>query len=768
MICVGMVAYTYYLKADIKEQKERVSHYHEESVLVNRMIDQVNRAQIEVNRYVATRQTKHYKAFQQNLSDVEGLVDTLKMSARDSSQHELLQEIKGLLKEKGRIILQLNRQFGDSASSGKVNELIEQYTPAVQEVIVSTTVKDTLIQSVPKKGFWRKLSGLFSSDKDTLVTQSIVTTDTVKIVKPDSIQLANEVSGIVEQVEESYKTRLSNIERQVYRLINADHEISTKLYSSLIEFYDHILYNRWSEVQRSDNLVSENSAYSMISGGIALVLILLFLLLIFRDVNRAYTMRKLLEEANERTEQIMKSRHQLLLSVSHDVKTPLNSILGNLELKEAGGRFEPEEIRAMENSGKHILSLLENLLHFSALEQGHLKTEEQTFYLSDFCREVCDMFHPLITQKRLQFLTEFNFPKDLFLRADALRLKQIIINVLSNAVKYTQTGSVRMEIEYNKSRLWCRITDTGVGIPKDRIDTVFKPFSRIEEHASMASGSGFGMYVVKGLVDLLNGSIRLSSEEAQGTQVTIIIPVSELSVEKKDDSSKKILLIDDDPSFLAMLETMLQCLGHTVKICHTLAEFEKELSSADRYDLILTDRQMGPFSGNNILEKVRQQSLRIPVVVITASSDYTEAQAKEEGFSAFLRKPVSISSLQQIVGGKQTFNMHSLHEMLENDTEMIREVLNAFVTTTEENLLHLRVALANKAIDQIASLAHKMLPMFLQIGDQTTSSALEKMEKYREKSLQELTDWEYEVETLIENADKLMRTIKEQYLTPKG
>lgn len=765
LICVGMVAYTYYIKADIKEQKERVSHYYEESILANRMIDKVNQAQIEVNRYVTTRQTKHYRAFQQNLSEVEGLIDTLRISAKDSSQYEILHEIKGLLREKGQIILQLNKHLAGSASSGKVDELMEQYTPAVQEVIVSTTVKDTLLQTVPKKGFFRKLTGLFSSDKDTLVTQSIVITDTVRTLKPDSIHLASEVSGIVEKVEMEYKNRLLNIERQVNRLINADHEISTKIYSSLIEFYDNILYNRWSEVQRSDNLVSENSTYSMISGGIALVLVLLFVILIFQDVNRAYTMRKLLEEANERTEQIMKSRHQLLLSVSHDVKTPLNSIMGNLELKEAGGRFAAEEVRSMENSGKHILTLLENLLNFSALEQGHLKKEEQKFFLNDFCRELCDMFHPLVKQKGLQFLTEFDFSADLFLQADELRLKQIVINVLSNAVKYTQSGSVKLEIDCHKGRLWCQITDTGVGIPKDQINSVFEPFLRIKEHATMAAGSGFGMYVVKGLVDLLDGSIRFSSEEAQGTQVTIIIPVKEVPVEKTDDSSKRILLIDDDSAFLSMLETMLHCLGHTVKACYSLAEFEKELLILDQYDVILTDMQMGTFSGKDILKKVRSCTAQIPVAVMTASSDYSEVQAKEQGFTIYLRKPVSISSLQQFVGGKQLFNMTSLNEMLENDAEMIQDVLTAFVVATEENLQHLQDALANKDIDRIALLAHKMLPMFLQVGDQNTSSALEKMEKYRGRSLQELSGWEYEVKTLIENAGKVIAVIKEQHLT---
>lgn len=765
LICVGMIAYTYYIKADIKEQKERISEYYEESILANRMIDKVNQAQIEVNRYVGTRQTKYYRAFQRNLSEVEGLVDTLRVSAKDSLQYEILHEIKELLKKKGQIILQLNKQFANSDSSIVVDEFIEEYTPAVQEMIISTTVKDTLVQAVPKKGFWRKFSGLFSSDQDTLITQSVVKTDTVKVLTPDSMQLANKVSGIVDKVEEEYRGRLLNIERQVNRLINADHEISTKLYSSLIKFYDNILYNRWSEVQRSDDIISENSRYSMISGGIALVLVLFFLILIFKDVNRAYTMRKLLEEANKRTEQIMKSRHQLLLSVSHDVKTPLNSIMGNLELKERGGRFEPEEIRSMENSGKHIMTLLENLLNFSALEQGHLKVEEQKFFLNDFCRELCDMFHPLIIQKGLRFETKFEFPKDLFLQADELRLKQIVINVLSNAVKYTQTGSIKMEIDGNESRLWCQITDTGVGIPKDQIQTVFEPFLRVKEHMAMATGSGFGMYVVKGLVDLLKGSIRLSSEEAQGTQVTIIIPVRAVPAEKADDSTKRILLIDDDSSFLSMLETMLQCLGHTVKACHTLAEFENELSSLDQYDVVLTDMQMGTFTGENILEKVRLHTETMPVAVMTAASDYSEVQSKEHGFSAYLKKPVSISSLQQFVGGKQTVNMDSLNEMLENDTEMIQHVLSTFVSASEENIQHLREALADKDINRVASLAHKMLPMFLQVGDHNTSAALEKMEKNRGKSLDELPGWEYEVETLIENAEKLILTIKEQHLT---
>lgn len=763
LICVGMVAYTYYIKADIKEQKERVLQYYEEAVVVNQLIEKVNQSQMEANRYVATRQTKHYRAFQQHLVGVEAMVDTLRLAARDSSQYDLLVEIQGLLKDKGRLILQLNRQFRNAGSPGKAGELMEQYAPAVQEVVISTTVTDTLVKAVPSKGFWRKLSGLFSSDTDTMVTRSVVKTDTMKLVKPDSIQLANEVGGIVEQVEEEYKTRLSTIERQVNSLIKADHEISTKLYSTLTDLYDTILYTRLSEVQRSDAIISKNSTYSMISGGLALGLILLFVILIFQDVSRAYKMRKLLEEANRRTEQIMQSRHRLLLSVSHDVKTPLNSILGNLELKGAGRRFEPEDIQAMQSAGKHILTLLENLLDFSALEQGHLKKEEQPFFLSELCAEVATLFRPLTQQKGLEFQTAFDFPEDLYLQGDELRIKQIMINLLSNAVKYTQTGMVRLEVEYPKKRLWCRVTDTGVGISKDQMERIFEPFSRVKENVSMAGGSGFGLYVVKGLVDLLGGSLQLASEEEQGTVATLIIPLKEISVEKRDSAPKRILLIDDDEAFLVVLEMMLQSLGHSVTVCRTTEEFEKEIQRPEEYDLVLTDMQMGAFSGVDTLKMVRRYAGTKPVILMTASSAYTGHDARRNGFDAYLKKPLTLSSLQRVIGGRQTLNMTSLYEMLDHDAELIRTVLDAFVRATEDNLGALRTALANKDIERVAQLAHKMLPMFLQIGDQPSAILLEKMEKYRGKSPGELSGWEYEVETLIDYAGKLIMTIQKDY-----
>lgn len=760
LICAGMVAYTYYIKADIKEQKERITQYYEDAVLANRMIEKVNQSQIEANRYVETRRTKHYQAFQQNLLEVEALVDSLRMAARDSSQYGLLIEIESLLKEKGRIILQLNRQFRNAGTPEVLDELLGQYTPAVQEVVVSTTVEDTLVQVVPRKGFWRKLSGLFSSDTDTMITRSVVKTDTLKVIKPDSIHLANEMSGIVEKVEEEYKSRLSNIERQVNSLIRADHEISIKIYSALTNLYDTILYTRWSEVQRSDKIASNNSTYSMISGAIALVLILLFVILIFQDVSRAYKMRKMLEEANERTTQIMQSRHRLLLSVSHDVKTPLNAILGNLELKGAGGKFEPEDLYAMQNAGKHILTLLENLLHFSALEQGQLKKEEQPFYLHELCDEVRTLFYPLTEQKNLQFITSFDFPKDLYVQGDELRIKQIIINVLSNAVKYTKSGTVKLEIEYPNKRLWCKVADTGVGIPKDRIESVFEPFSRIKENVSMAAGSGFGMYVVKGLVDLLDGSIRITSEEGKGTDVTLIIPLTELPARKTDDLPKRILLIDDDVAFLAMLETMLSCLGHTVSVCRTADKFEQEVRMPEQYDLVLTDMQMGAFSGIDVLKSVRRYAADKPVVLMTASSDYSENDARQQGFDAYLKKPVGLSSLQRVVGGQKILNMSSLHEMLDHDADMISMVLDTFVAATEENLRALQTALSDKDIERVAQLAHKMLPMFLQIGDQLSAALLEKMEKYRGKQVGELPGWEYEVKTVIDYTEKLIEEIR--------
>ena len=756
VICSGMLVYIYKMGDDIDDQKKNIEQYYKELSYLDQLINAVNISQSEVNLYVSTKETKHYKLFNESLDTVDQLIDSL--GYLNPLQNEELQQIKELLVKKGKIVSNLNRQFSNKNPIESINEILKDIDPIVKKdtVLVTTTVQDTVIHSGSKKGFWRKLSELFSSSDGTDTVTAITTSklDTLTLPKSDTLHIVSEVTEIAVQAKDDYMNRIITIERNLSNLIVADQEISSEITTLLIELYSQTVQARLDEIQKSEQMIRQNNTYSIISSIVALILIFIFILLIISDVNKSYRLRRNVEKANIKIKQIMDSRHRLLLSVSHDIKTPLNSILGTLELKETAKEFVPNEVRTMKDSGKYILALLANLLEFSSIEQGTSSISNRNFNLYDLCKETIDMFSPLANQKDLTIIHSFDFGKNLILSSDSLKIKQILINILSNSIKYTVEGSIRFDVKYSDSKLYCTIEDTGVGIPQDQIDDIFQAFSRIDQNSHLSEGSGFGMYVVKGLVDLFQGDIKVFSIEGKGTRTEVCIPVTEVLITEAF-TPKKILVIDDDIYYLTIIRDMLLALGHKPSICNNISEFDNMISEIDRYDEILTDMEMDEFNGIDVLNRIKSIRKNMPVTVITAREDINYDDFIKMGFKAYIKKPISISDLKLQLGG-QTVNFGSLNEMLENDPEALQEVLISFINSTRENIANLRIALLNNEFKKAQSVCHKMIPMLIQVGAIEKLDILKKIDALRFETIQEYPGWEDDILEVIEYSELII------------
>jgi signal transduction histidine kinase len=568
--------------------------------------------------------------------------------------------------------------------------------------------------NLPRKGFFQRLGEAFTSNKkgkmEIVVNQEI---DKQKTMRIDSSAIVYQIVFIAKKAQEIYDRNIKAIEEQVGKLISADKDISSEISTLLLEFHEETFDTTFSMIDHCEKRIERNYIYSIFGGILSLILILIFILLIITDINKGYKARQALEVANERIRQTMESRHKLLLAVSHDIKNPLNSILGYLSLMKNNAN-----VRSMQNSSEHILSMLENLLKFSSLEQGTLKKNMSNFNLKDLFEDIYNMFLPLASQKKLALSFAAG---DVRIHADRIKIKQIVINLVSNAIKYTQNGSVEFVAKFNKNELNIEIKDTGVGISDDKMHQLFIPFNRIEENSAIADGTGLGMFVVKGLVDLLDGKIDIDSKVGKGTTITASIPAKH-SLKEIPQGIKRIKVYDDDPVVFKVVSDMLLKLGHKVV-------------DAD-YDLIITDMEMGNTSGLDILCKAGD----IPVVMMTGSFDFSTQEALELGFDGFLTKPFTIESLREIVG-----NGVILDDFLGDNKE---EIMQLFRSSIEENFSILKQALANNDFKQAQAICHKIFPTFAQMGHQ--NEELRKMDTHRNN---EYENWQKDVE-------KILNTIK--------
>ena len=787
-LCAALFYYIFNLRDSIENQRSNINAQHDALNWVNQFTKNVHAAQNAANLYAFTEQAKYKREFNTYRDAIQAQTDSLIACEINDENKRMVSEINKLIKSKGKLSNELSKQFHDFNPLAEFDRTIDDYIPPKpeEEIVVTTVSKDTVIhvpKKVEKKGFWQRVGNVFNATEtveDSIVHISIERTDTLHIQRqsPDSLTILADLRVLSDKAKKEYWSKIKQYEKKTQELVKADNQLSEQISSLLIRLNQEILDSTISEIEKSEEIIQQNTRTSIIIGAVTLVLIIIFIILIISDVNKGYRARRAAEEARRKTEEIMESRHKLLLSVSHDIKTPLSSILGNVELMDKTGN--EKEFSSIQQSADHILNLLTNLLEYSSLEQGKLQVSNETFNIRELCDETAEMFEPIARHKNLQFNYEPSLDEGCTILSDRLKIKQILSNLISNGVKYTLEGSVTFKARMGRNLVVFDILDTGVGIPQDKLEEVFKPFVRIETYNQFAEGSGYGMSVVKGLVDLLGGEIHIDSEVGKGSHFEVRIPVGEVeqdleAKEEVTDDKKKslnILIIDDDNTLLSVIDTMLHRLGHQAIPCRSMNDLDNALQQIQDYDYILTDREMGAVTGNDILYLVKEVDINKPVILMTARMEYTNEMAKSEGFDGFLQKPFNLKQLENLFGSvaisedeaETAFpDFPAFSEMMGNDKEAMTDILRVFVQSTADDLVAMNTLIENSDFVEMQSLCHKMLPMFKQLERDTTFLA--KMNSLRGKNETEADypNWKDDATQFMAQADELMDLLAEKY-----
>lgn len=696
--------YIYHLRKEISQQRTEIDVQQSNFAVTNELIGLVNDIQLAGSKFLANGDTLSQEEMNLKSMQIDSLISLLTL--RSYPGIEAVNQINTLLTKQINNIYSLSSLLATENPLSGLQRRINEYTPPVREDISIISVReDTIIQPTGKKKFFRRLRDVFAPDNDSTVLVTKQRIDTLKIKQQDSLTILTEVDTISRKASREYTHNIRQIEQQVGNLLMADRTIASRISELLTQLHQQTLHSVMKAIDQNENAVNRNYLISVIGGFIALVLMLIFVLLIIYDVNKGKKARTQLRE-------VLDSRHRLLLSVSHDIKSPLSSLLAYLELKSREG----DDTRSMQHAAQHILAMVENLLEYSSLEQGTLQLNNSKVDIHEMGCELTEMFEPLARAKQLLLHHQSD---SAHIIVDALKTRQIIINLISNAIKYTPRGEVKLQLSYDNEYLNISVNDTGAGIPNDKLDEVFLPFTRVESNNTLAHGSGFGMYVVKGLSELMKGTISIESTVGEGTKVKVRLP-AQLAI--NDDvvvNSKRIKVVEDDPLMHEMACVMLRNLGH-------------EVVEAG-YEMVLTDMEMGDISGLDILAGERN----IPVVLMTGSSDLNREKALQLGFAGFIAKPFTLKELKNVFGKAIPLDEDSF--FINDD-----EVMQLFRTSTSENQQLLQQALQDKDFASAQAICHKMLPMMAQLGNPT--EALAKMDKSRGK---EYEGWEKDVSVIL-------------------
>lgn len=737
----AMFYYIYNMQHSIHNQRVNNSVQSRALDLTNRFTQLVHEAQSEANLFAFTDNPKHLKRFGELTNVMSQCADSILVLMPTEENERRIREVERMILRKGQISYVLSRQF--------------YYYDPLAEI-------------------------------NALLTRTTLTNDSTTNILSDLKILSAKASS-------EYRKRIKEYENKTAELITDDNHLSEEIADLLLEINKEIIESSRLEMEISELIIEENLTASTYIAGAVLVLIIVFVIMILNDVNKGFRARKAAEtaraeaeEARKKTEELMENRHKMLLTVSHDIKSPLASIMGNLELMDNTGN--EKEAGAIQQSAEHILSLLNDLLEFSSLEQGMLRIEKKRFNVKQLCDETASMFEPIAQKKNLLFKVDNQFRKNLHADSDALKIKQIIGNLISNAIKYTIEGYVEFSACLENGHLVFRVKDSGIGIPSDKLEEIFKPFVRTDDGSKLSEGTGYGLSVVKGLVDLMQGSIEVTSELGKGSSFTVKIPAATTLMEDTGNEhvldtdqglvpdqvpERHILVIDDDDTLLTVISNMIGRLGHQVSLCRSKSDLDEALKRTDTFDYVLTDREMGALNGNDILNLFKKADASIPVYLMTARMDYDTEKAQKEGFDGFLQKPFKIKDLEAI------FGVHTWHEdqadttsfadfpglceMLGDDEEAIRGVLTVFAQSTADHLVLLNDCVEKDDFVTAHNLCHKMLPMFIQLQQNEAVPFLSKMNDLRGRSADSYPEWKDDAVKFMDLADKLLEMLSEKY-----
>lgn len=697
--------------AIVLHERSRVQKIENESIAIFQTQYNINTA----HRYVTTLVTYGESVMVWNDEDsmtyrerrvrTDSMLQTLRIQCKDFIQPEQIDSLRTLLAAKEDHLFQIMEAIREQK---KTDSLLFHQKPTV------TTQTTTRTVTRKKKG----IAGFFGG-KETVQMPVVTTRQTV----PDKelISLLNK--------------RKRDIETYTDSLRSCNGELNRKL-RLLITSLDEQTWNAFRSKEERLKASYEHSTF-VITGLIIFSIILLFIsyLVIQRDIKVKAKNRKHLEETIEQNIALLEMRKNIILTISHDIRAPLNVISGSAELA-VDTREKKRRNTHLNNIRivcRHVVHLLNNLLDVYRLNEAKETRNDVPFNLNALLERIAFGFSHVINNKGILFNHDFT-GTDVKLCGDVDRIEQILDNLLSNAVKFTETGTISLNARYNEGELVLEIKDTGIGMSEDALSRIFRPFERLGSVRN-AEGFGLGLPITKGLVNLLGGTIDVTSGIDQGSTFRVILPLKTTDETVESESliiphpahlPRNVLVIDDDTMLLNVIKEMLERNGMNCTTYVTSKEVVKAMRGKD-YDLLLSDIQMPGTNGFDLLTLLRNSNIgnsrTIPIVAMTARGDRDKDAFLNAGFTDYIYKPFSSSELLGLLSRMKTDRREKKPEvdfsLVLSEVNDKHKALLSLISQSEKDREELDAAMKNGDRQKLREITHRMQPMweFLRMAD---------------------------------------------------
>lgn len=763
-----------------------------EKVVKNQQLLDLSDALATLYKAESSGRNSDFIISEQGFSIYNQLIDSAiyrmsRIKRHDHSDYDLkLDSISDLLSQKKKSIAKirvLHHQYNNESNFAAVKSRLLKARDSLRKSMKKVDL--TKSTRFVEREFGKYMSEILTEEELDSLSRPFVS---------DAEVMASYDKTLSELIEREDKLR-NELKLRESELQAENRILSGKIQVLLNSLEGEILNKSYIEIAESQDNMKRTTLVLLWAGLIGVCLLILFGYIILRDLTRQQNYRDQLEKLNAQNDMLLRSKTMLLATVTHDLQSPLGSILGFSDLlkKTPLNPTQQQYVANILNSSEYILNLANDLVDFSKLENNRIKIQKVPFNPKVLVENTFNSLKQNALDKDILLLYDVDEELNRKVISDPYRVKQILTNLVTNAIKFTQIGHVKISCRKENNEILFEVQDTGIGISSEKQSLIFEEFTQAHpDIEKQFGGTGLGLTISKRMVELLDGKIWVESDLGVGSTFRFSIPYVEEEIEIKFDESeeidtsylegKKILVVDDDKMQLTLMEALFENYPVELKTVNdatqVIAMLEKE-----QYDLVFTDIQMPKKSGFRLAEKIRRHPLSgvndIPLVALSGKRDLTLEDFTDKGFTYFIEKPVQMRDMLMVMDyifrGKlapqptltqsdeenrkddKLYDFASLKQFTGEDESALQNIIKLFIDTNYQNIHELKANIDD--VEKLAQTAHRMIPMLKQIHSFEIVTLLEKLE---DKKINE-PDIEKFVEGLVKKIEKLLRELSKYF-----
>ena len=622
---------------------------------------------------------------------------------------------------------------------------------------------------------------------------------------PQRLNVKKEIENVIKEM----KVDREDVEFQMKEeLVKRDKQIMDEI-RSVIGRLEAAEFNASQEkASLAIGTASETINVITILSIVSVIIAIIFIGLLINDITRTNRYKAALQTAKQAAEQNAKAKEEFLANMSHEIRTPLTAIIGFTDQLRHSGLSQDQDLYVdhVKKSSDHLLTIVNDILDFSKIDSGNLKLENIPFNPAAIIKDIHDSLKPLADKKELKLALSLAPEVNTTIKGDPVRFRQILINLVNNAIKFTEAGGIEIKSEAIGSKgnilnLSTTVKDTGIGIPDNKVNHIFQMFNQADSSTTRRfGGTGLGLSISKKLVEMQRGTISVKSVEGDGSEFTFVIPYrrakekiskpeKEILQDYKLLKGKRILIADDDKYVQALLESMIKEIGASPIVTGTAQEAIDKLTAED-FDAIFMDIQMPGMNGIEAAKIIRtdknKSKANTPLIALTANIlQDKKIMIDQAGFDDFITKPFKketiYQSLLEHIKGLQVsktkpktavkkdasvvtkttedrYDLTVLKEESHGNNDFVVRMVQLFIDHSAENIQLIKEKTRKQQWKEVGAIAHKMAPSFNHLGIDSIGNLYKEIEHKVAK--EEIKDIPNLVNAAVIRSEKIISLLK--------